>query len=195
MRFIEKYPPGESPPLTLVLSEDKDPSVEDVPPAMKFSLATTACEVIAWGRCSIYRDPDESKYMLISAIYVKGNENNPTKDNPNQYVGLGQLLVFVAMRFGFEHKVRSTRLVPLAGSEGFYIKMGFYPQVTGGANKMVDAEGVPMSCNGKLNPQWMNKFAHASFLNPDFRGFLWEGCTERIYLNLKESIKKSWMIA
>lgn len=194
MRFIEKYPQHKK-PLTLVLNEDKDPPSEYDPPAMSFSLTATWHEDVASGRCSIYREPDGNDYMLISAIYVEGNENNPTKNNPNQYVGLGQLLVFAAMRFGYEHNVQKTILSPLTGSEGFYIKMGFYPQVTGNPNRMVDAADLSMSHKGKLNPKWVNQFAQSSFLNPDFRGPVWGGGTERIYLYLKENIKKSWMIA
>ncbi|MDD2059029.1 hypothetical protein N5D52_20905 [Pseudomonas sp. GD03860] len=193
MRFIEKYPQRAS-PLTLVLNEDKEFPPEHDHSAMNFSLTTEWREDVAAGRCSIYREPDGSDYMLISALYVEGNENNPTKNNPNQYVGLGQLLVFAAMKFGYEQNVRTTLLSPLTGSEGFYIKMGFYPKVTGNPNRMTNASHLPLSHRGKLNPKWVGQFAQASFINKDFRGSTWAGSTPLIYLKLKENIMKAWAI-
>ncbi len=133
--------------------------------------------------------------MLISAMYVEGNQNNPTKDNPNHYVGLGQLLIFEAMKFGFEQNVRTTLLAPLTGSEGFYLKMGFYPKVTGKPNRMADAGNLAMSQKGKLNPAWVHRFAQASFLHSEFRGATWAGRTPQTYLKLKDNIMKSWTIS
>lgn len=193
MRFIEKYPQFEK-PLTLVLNEDKEHPPEYDQHAMNFSLTTEWYEDVASGRCSIYKNSDDSDYMLISAIYVEGNDNNPTKKNPNKYAGLGQLLIFAAVKFACEQNVGTVLLSPLTGSEGFYLKMGLHPKVTGNPNRMIDVHDQPISHKGKLNPKWIRKFAHASFLNTDFRGATWTGSTLLIYPKLKENILKSWTI-
>lgn len=193
MRFIERFPQAGK-PLFLTLVEDKElpPEYDDC--AMNFSLITEWGENVAAGRCSIYKESGGSEYMLISAIYVEGNDNSPTKNNPNKYSGLGQLLVFAAIKFGFEQGVATTILSPLDGSEGFYLKMGFYPKVAGSPNRMGDVCSSTRFSGGKLNPAWLNKFAKASFLNESFRGVTWAGSNDLICPKLKDNVLKSWSI-
>lgn len=193
MRFIEKCPRNAK-ALILVLNEEKEQPPEDEKYAMNFSLVTQDRIDVADGRCSIDSESESESFMHISAIYVEGHTNTPTKINPNQYVGLGQILVFAAIKFGFERQVRMAKLTSLDGSEGFYLKMGFHPEVTGNPNRMAARDSALQSRNGKLNPDWVKGFAKSSFLNRDFRGPMWTGSIADIYPRLRTNIQSSWLI-
>ena len=193
MRFIERNPRGAK-ALTLFLHEDREQPPEDDQYAMNFSLITQDRNSVADGRCSVDSESESETFLHISAIYVEGHTNTPTKQNPNQYAGLGQILVFAAVKFGFEHNVRLARLAPLDGSEGFYLKMGLHPEVRGKPNRMTARDSVLQSHNGKLNPDWVRGFEKSSFLNRDFRGPTWTGSIPDIYRRLRANILSSWLI-
>lgn len=195
MCFIEKQPKCGN-PLMLRLIEDRE-EPDDFGynhHAMSFSLITENNEDVSAGRCSIQGESPSSKVMYISAIYVDGNSNNPTKQSPNSYVGLGQILMFSAIKFGYDFGITNVILTPLPGSQGFYLKMGLYPKVTGNPNRMAAVDDSPISNNGKLNPKWIHKFAESSFLNKYFRGPIWTGNIPLIYGRLRENILSSWTI-
>jgi hypothetical protein len=195
MRFIEKQPHCGN-PLILRLIEDRqypDPFGYNHH-AMNFSLLTENNEDVAAGRCSIHSESSGSEFMYISAIYVDGNSNNPTKEKANRYVGLGQILMFSAIKFGYKLNITNVILTPLPGSQGFYLKMGLYPKVTGNPNRMVAVDDSLISNNRKLNPKWIHNFAQSSFLNKSFRGPKWTGNIPLIYGRLRENILRSWTI-
>lgn len=73
MRFIEINPQRDN-PLTLIVDEDITLPSEDEQHAVNLSLITPRHEELAYGRCSIYREPEGRDYLMISAIYVEGNE-------------------------------------------------------------------------------------------------------------------------
>ncbi|AEX54642.1 GNAT family protein [Rahnella aquatilis] len=193
MRFIEKNPQGRK-PLTLSLDEEKETPPEYERHAMNFSLFTDNHENVAAGRCSVQSESGSSDYLYISAIYVEGNTNTPTKSNPNRFIGLGQILLFSAIRYGLELNIENASLLPVDDSQGFYLKMGFHPNIAGSVNRM-DTTGVSLSSgSGKLNAQWVNRFAHASFLNRHFRGSNWTGNIRNIHLNLRQKVMNNWTI-
>lgn len=193
MHFIEKYPQGRK-PLIMTLSKDVEAPPECDQHAMNFWLLTQAHQEVASGRCSVQSEPRRKDFLYISAIYVEGNSNTPTKKNPNQFVGLGQLLVFAAIKYGFEMKIEQASLVPVDDSQGFYLKMGFHPTVVGAVNRMDDSGVSLKSGDGKLNPQWLNRFSQSSFQNENFRGANWSGNINNIYVNLRSNIMKNWEI-
>lgn len=195
MRFIEKYPQSAK-SLILNLEEERENPPEDEHFAMNFELFTQKYESAGYGRCSIYNENDIDDYLHITGIYVSGNTNYPTLKSPNQFVGVGQLLVFTAIKFGLEHKSRIAKLTALDGSEGFYLKMGLHPDVMGNPNRMASksvSQG-PGGNNGKLDPDWLKKFEQSSFLNRDFRGPCWVGGISDIYLRLRGNILRNWEI-
>ncbi|WP_421595374.1 GNAT family N-acetyltransferase [Rahnella sp. PD4] len=194
MRFIEKNPAGRA-PLTLRLVETRETTPEYDNNAMNFSLLTDKNEDVAAGRCVVLSEPGSRDYLYISAIYVEGNTNKPTKSHPNRFVGLGQLLLFSAIRYGMEQNIENASLLPVDDSQGFYLKMGFHPTIiTDTVNRMV-VTGVPLSSgHGKLNAKWRDHFYNASFLNPDFRGPNWSGNIRNIHLNLRHRIMTNWTI-
>ena len=193
MHFIEKYPQGKK-PLIMTLSEDVESPPDYDRHAMNFSLLTQAYQDVAAGRCSVQCESGKKDFLYISAIYVDGNTNTPTKKNPNQFVGLGQLLVFAAIKYGRELKIEQAVLLPVDDSQGFYLKMGFHPTVVGAVNRMDDSGISLKSGGGKLNPQWLNRFSQASFENENFRIRNWSGNINNIYLNLRNNIMKNWGI-
>ncbi|POZ13687.1 N-acetyltransferase [Lelliottia aquatilis] len=193
MRFIQKKPEGEK-PLILNLDEDRQGPPDDDYHSMNFTLITPNYEEVAAGRCSIMLDDNEHEIMYISAIYVTGHSNYPTKLAPNKYVGLGQILVFTAIKFGLDLGVKKVTLAPLDGSEGFYIKMGLYPQVKSGPNRM-NVEGVSKSLNnGRLNPKWIHDFESSSFRHNALSDSTWVGSIPDIYPRLRGSILEAWTI-
>lgn len=96
---------------------------------MNFSLLTDKNEDVAAGRCVVLSEPGSRDYLYISAIYVEGNTNKPTKSHPNRFVGLGQLLLFSAIKYGMEQNIENASLLPVDDSQGFYLKMGFHPTI------------------------------------------------------------------
>lgn len=193
MHFIERNPQGKK-PLILRLSEEREAPPEYDEHAMNFSLFTENHEDVAAGRCSVQSERGSNDYLYISAIYVDGNTNTPTRASPNRFVGLGQILVFAAIRYGLELNIDNASLVPVDDSQGFYLKMGFHPNITGAVNRM-DASGVSLSAGGgKLNARWLDRFAQGSFLNQDFRGPNWSGNIRNIHLNLRQHILNNWTI-
>ncbi|MGB7801750.1 GNAT family N-acetyltransferase [Buttiauxella sp.] len=136
----------------------------------------------------------EEDYLYISAIYVDGNTNTPTRGNPNKYVGLGQILVFAAIKYGLEMQIEKASLVPVDDSQGFYLKMGFHPNISGAVNRMNTGEVSLNSGRGKLNPQWLSRFSKSSFDNANFRGPNWSGNIKNIHLNLRGNILKNWNV-
>lgn len=193
MRFIEKNPQGKK-PLTLRLVEDRETPPDYDRHAMNFSLLTDNNEDVAAGRCSVQSESGSSDYLYISAIYVEGNTNTPSKSNPNRFVGLGQILLFSAISYGMELDIEKASLLPVDDSQGFYLKMGFHPNISGAVNRM-DTAGVSLSSgSGKLNAKWLNRFAHASFLNRHFRDNNWSGNIRNIHLNLRQKIMNNWTI-
>ena len=192
MHFIEKNPRGRK-PLTLTLCEERETPEEYDRHAMNFSLLTENYENVAAGRCSVMTDDENKDYLYISAIYVEGNTNTPTKTSPNRYVGLGQLLVYSAIKYGLELNIQDASLLPVDDSQGFYLKMGFHPEIKGRVNKMASAERPLRTENGKLNATWINSFQQASFSHPDFRRPDWSGNIHNIHLNLRQYIMQNWI--
>lgn len=193
MRFIEKNPTGDK-PLILSLSEDRESPPKTDSHLMDFSLLTQNHKDVADGRCYVVSESGANDMLYIAVIFVDGNSNKPTKIRPNRYVGLGQILVFAAIKFGLELNLTNVGLDPIPGSEGFYLKMGFRPKVTGNPNRMMVDNTLPMSVGKKINPQWARHFAQSSFLHDSFRGQRWVGSIPLIYPRLLESISRSWTI-
>jgi hypothetical protein len=120
---------------------------------------------------------------LIATHY--GHQHNPSNKisaSPN------------TTKFGFELNVKKVKLAPLDGSEGFYLKMGFHPDVSGNPNRMAVVNNQLQSKNGKLNPEWIQRFAQSSFIHQDFRGPSWSGSIQNIYPMLKRQILSNWEI-
>ncbi|MBI0278608.1 GNAT family N-acetyltransferase (plasmid) [Hafnia alvei] len=189
--FIEKNPKNGIKKI-INLNEEKEAPPEDESYAMNFSLTTDKGENIADGRCSVMEDLNSTNFLYISAIYVNGNGNYPTIKNPNKYIGMGQLMIFAAVKYGLGLNIETVSLVPLDGSEGFYLKMGFHPQVFGDPNRMKANGQAPMSSNGKLIKKWVDNFEHSSFLHKNFRGTNWIGHTSQIYTQLYGEISRIW---
>ena len=103
-------------------------------------------------------------------------------------------MVFAAIKYGRELKIEQASLLPVNHSQGFYLKMGFHPTVVGAVNRMDKGGASLKSGDGKLNPQWLNRFSQSSFQNANFRGANWSGNINNIYLNLRNNIMKNWDI-
>lgn len=151
-------------------------------------------EEVAYGRCSLQGDTPEERFLYVSGVYVEGNTNDPTKKNPNRFIGLGQMLLFSAIKFGHDQGIKTCNLTPLEGSEGFYLKMGFHPQVKTTTNRMDLKDNLPRSMNGKLNPQWTNRFAKTSFTSDLNVGPEWTADISIVYPHIRSTILRNWNI-
>ncbi|MEX1841614.1 GNAT family N-acetyltransferase [Enterobacter cloacae] len=192
MKFIEKKPVNKH-PLSLYLTEEREYPPEYEGHAMNFSLITSEGQELASGRCSLQKDDNDKDYLYISAIYVEGNSNYPTRKNPNRYSGLGMILVFAAVKFGVELNIHTVKLLPVDGSHGFYLKMGFYPK-SNDPNHLVNEGQIDKITKGRINTEWLMNFERRTFLNPSFRQSTWVGNAYMILPVLRSTILKSWDI-
>ncbi|RJL50499.1 GNAT family N-acetyltransferase [Pectobacterium carotovorum] len=191
--FIERHSKNSTPEVFHVKKEIKN-TPEREPYMIDISIENSNNESVAFGRCFIQKKPYEDKFLYISSVFVEGNNNLPTISNPNKHVGLGRVLIYEAMKFGNENNIKKTLLSPLNGSHGFYLKMGFFPQVEGRPNRMSENNSVEMSKHGKLNPDWIGNFEQSSFLNGDFRRSTWGGDTSLIYNEIQKQISNAWEV-
>src|SRR5471030_803994 len=193
MRFINKSSFSHNPP-TLILNETKMEATKHDNLRLLFSLHSENNEQVAFGECAVQND-DGTQHLDISAIYVEGHINRPTQENPNKYHGLGQILVFAAVRFGFQHNIKNAQLTAVSGSEGFYLKMGFHRKAYGYANRMLSQHSLERSSHGKLNKNWINAFQDASSRHTTaFIWPIWDGSISNLYPRLREDISRNWSI-
>lgn len=194
MRFISKssFSPN---PLTLILNEKKTEATQHDNLELSFSLYTESHQQMAFGECAVQHDDSGTQYLDISAIYVEEHTNRPTLENPNKYNGLGKILVFTAIRFGFQHNIKNAQLMAVSGSEGFYLKMGFHRKAYGYANRMVSQNRLERSTHGKLNKNWLNAFQDASSRHTTSLIWpIWDGSISNLYPRLRKDISRDWLI-
>lgn len=199
LSFITEKNARDRAPTTYAVSHDVQLGLGGKRATINVSVATLEGEKVASG-CCVSLALTDGECLYIDSVNVKGHSNAPTRLQPNPRTGLGRLVVYEMLKLGRDHGFEVAALVPVEGTEGFYLKLGFVPKVSGPVNRMSAFQQnltfkFSQLDSGKLDPEWVNRFEQASFSNLDYRRPLfWKRNVSGMVAELEKKVSAHWEI-